>query len=51
MFINNAWVAAQCIIFGVFGFPVIWVLWQNVANVAIVGSLMHANDRGALFGD
>lgn len=49
VFINNAWVAAQCIIFGVFGFPVIWVLWQNVANVAIVGSLMHANDRGALF--
>ncbi|CAN5554712.1 stage II sporulation protein M [soil metagenome] len=49
VWINNAWVAAQCIAFGVLGLPVLWVLWQNVSNVAIVGSLMHAEGRGSLF--
>ncbi len=49
VWINNAWVAAQCIAFGVLGLPVLYVLWQNITNVAIVGSLMHAEGRGALF--
>ncbi|MGB3258796.1 MAG: stage II sporulation protein M [Ornithinimicrobium sp.] len=49
VWINNAWVAAQCIAFGVLGLPVLWVLWQNVSNVAIVGALMHSEGRGALF--
>jgi len=46
---NNAWVAALCIGLGVFGLPVIWVLFQNVANLALMGSLMVRNDRGELF--
>ena len=46
---NNAWVAALCIGLGVFGLPVIWVLFQNVANLALMGSLMVRNDRGDLF--
>lgn len=46
---NNAWVAAQCIAFGVLGLPVAWVLWQNVANVGIIAALMISHDRGSLF--
>lgn len=49
VWINNAWVAAQCIAFGVLGLPVLWVLWQNISNVAVIGSLMHAEGRGSLF--
>jgi uncharacterized membrane protein SpoIIM required for sporulation len=46
---NNAWVAAQCIAFGVLGLPVLWVLFQNALNVGLVGGLMAANDRLDLF--
>ena len=46
---NNAWVAALCIGLGVFGLPVVWVLLQNVANLALMGSVMVRHDRGALF--
>lgn len=49
VWINNAWVAAQCIALGVLGLPVIWILWQNVTGIATVGSLMHAEGRGSLF--
>ena len=46
---NNAWVAALCISLGVLGVPVIWVLWQNVLNLAIVGSIMIRHDRADVF--
>jgi uncharacterized membrane protein SpoIIM required for sporulation len=46
---NNAWVAALCIALGVFGLPVVYLLLQNVLNLAVVGSLMIAHHRGALF--
>ncbi len=46
---NNAWIAALCIAFGVFGFPVILLLWDNMANVAIIGALMWRYDRAPLF--
>ena len=46
---NNAWVAALCIALGVFGLPVVWLLFQNVLNVGVIGALMITNDRGALF--
>lgn len=49
VWINNAWVAAQCIVFGVLGLPVVYVLWQNVANVAVTGSLMHQHGRADVF--
>ena len=32
---NNAWVAALCISLGVLGLPVVWVLFQNILNVAV----------------
>ncbi|WP_168583366.1 stage II sporulation protein M [Gephyromycinifex aptenodytis] len=46
---NNAWVAAQSIAFGILGLPVLWVLWQNVFNLAFTGSVMIHHGRGALF--
>jgi uncharacterized membrane protein SpoIIM required for sporulation len=49
VWINNAWVAAQCIAMGVLGLPVLYVLWQNVSSVAVIGSLMHLEGRGSVF--
>ena len=49
VWVNNAWVTAQCLAMGVLGLPVIWLLGQNVANLALVGALMHRHDRGSLF--
>lgn len=46
---NNAWIAALCIAFGALGLPVVYLLWQNVLNVAFTGSIMIAHGRGALF--
>ena len=49
VWVNNAWVAAQCIAFGVLGLPVLYVLFQNIQGVGIVAALMMANDRTSLF--
>ena len=46
---NNAWVAALCIAFGVLGLPVVWLLFSNIFNVAVIGALMIQHDRGSLF--
>ncbi len=46
---NNAWVAAQCIAFGVLGAPVVYVLWQNILNLAVVGSIMIRHERADVF--
>ena len=46
---NNAWVAAQCIAFGVLGLPVLYVVASNAVNVGLTGGLMAANDRLDLF--
>jgi uncharacterized membrane protein SpoIIM required for sporulation len=42
---NNAWVSALCIAFGVTGVVVVYVLFQNAANVGIIGGIMAANGR------
>jgi uncharacterized membrane protein SpoIIM required for sporulation len=50
VFTNNAYVAAQAILFGVLlGLPVLYVLFSNALNVGIAGGLMAANDRTGLF--
>ncbi|MCR1784463.1 stage II sporulation protein M [Nocardioides carbamazepini] len=49
VWINNAWVSALCIALGILGLPVLYLLFQNVANLAIVGSIMMRHDRGDLF--
>ena len=49
VWVNNAWVAAQCIVFGVLGLPVVYVLWQNTLNLGVIGALMASHDRPSLF--
>ncbi len=47
---NNAWVSALALVAGaLFVLPAVYVLAMNAVNVGIVGGLMVANDRGALF--
>ncbi len=47
---NNAWIAAECLIFGVFlGLPVLWVLLQNVLNLGVGLGLMASAGRLDLF--
>ena len=46
---NNAWVAALCIALGVLGLPVVYLLFQNILNVAVIGALMIDHQRGSLF--
>ncbi len=50
VFTNNAYLAAQAIVFGILlGIPVVYVLVSNAVNVGISGGLMVANDRTGLF--
>lgn len=49
VWVNNAWVAARAIGMGVLGAPVIWLLWQNISNVAVIGALMHRHGRAEVF--
>ncbi|GAA1501404.1 stage II sporulation protein M [Kitasatospora kazusensis] len=47
---NNAWIAAQCLVFGVvLGLPVLYVLFQNVMNLGIGLGLMSSAGRLDLF--
>ena len=51
VWINNAWVSALCIALGALGAPVVYLLFQNVANLAIIGSIMTRQGHGgALLG-
>lgn len=49
VWINNSWVSALCLALGVLGVPVVLLLFSNVANLAIIGSLMIRHDRGEVF--
>jgi len=50
VFTNNAYIAAQSIVFGaLLGIPVVYVLFTNALNVGVAGGLMAANDRTGLF--
>jgi len=47
---NNAWVAAQAIIFGVaFGLPTLAVLAMNGVNIGMAAGMMIAHGRGDVF--
>ena len=52
VWVNNSWVAAQCIAFAILlGLPIPFVLFQNAANVGVIGGLMfHAGKADVLFG-
>lgn len=49
VWVNNAWVSALCLALGILGAPVIYLLWTNVSNLAIIGSIMIRNDHGGHF--
>ena len=49
VWVNNAWVTALCLALGVLGLPVVYLLFQNIANLAIIGSIMIRHDQGAHF--
>jgi uncharacterized membrane protein SpoIIM required for sporulation len=46
---NNVWVAALCLGLGVLGLPIVFLLFQNVANLAVIGSIMIRHGHGAQF--
>jgi uncharacterized membrane protein SpoIIM required for sporulation len=46
---NNAWVAAQCISFGVSGVWPVFMLFQNALNLGLIGGVMAAHGRLGLF--
>jgi uncharacterized membrane protein SpoIIM required for sporulation len=46
VWVNNAWVSALCIAFGVLGLPVLYLLFSNILNVAIIGSIMIRHGQG-----
>ena len=52
VWVNNSWVAAQCIAFAILlGIPIPWVLFQNAANLGVVGGFMaHAGKTDVLLG-
>lgn len=49
VWINNAWVSALCLALGVLGLPVIYLLFENMLNLAIIGSVMTRADHGQHF--
>ncbi|RLK47736.1 stage II sporulation protein M [Microbacterium telephonicum] len=46
---NNAWIAAQCVLFGVTGFWPVMVVIQNAVGVGTAAAVMFAHGRGDLF--
>src|SRR6188768_1330587 len=46
---NNAWIAAQCVLFGITGFWPVMVLVQNAVGVGMAAAIMFAFDRGDVF--
>ena len=49
VWVNNAWVTALCLALGVLGLPVLYLLATNLANLAVVGSIMIRHDHGGHF--
>lgn len=42
---NNAWIALQCVLFGITGVFPLWVLVQNAVGLGVAGAVMAAHDR------
>ena len=50
VWVNNFWVAAQCIAYSVvLGIPIPYALLQNAANVGVIGGLMFNAGKGDIF--
>ena len=46
---NNAWIAAQCVAFGILGVWVPYVVLQNAQNLGITAAIMFAYDEADTF--
>jgi len=46
---NNAWIAAQCVLFGITGIWPLMVIMQNAVGVGTTAAIMMAFDRGDVF--
>jgi hypothetical protein len=46
---NNAWIAAQCVAFGILGVWVPWVILQNAQNLGVTAAIMFAYDDSDTF--
>jgi uncharacterized membrane protein SpoIIM required for sporulation len=50
VWVNNSWVAAQCIAFAILlGLPIPYILFQNAANLGVIAGLMFSAGKGDLF--
>jgi len=50
VWVNNSWVAAQCIGFAVLlGLPIPYVLFQNAANLGVIAGVMFDAGKGDVF--
>jgi len=46
---NNAWIAVQCVLFGITGVWPLYVVMQNAVGVGIAGAVMVSFGRGDVF--
>ncbi|GAA1467506.1 stage II sporulation protein M [Microbacterium thalassium] len=46
---NNAWIAVQCVLFGITGFWPLMVLVQNAVGVGVAAAVMMVFERGDVF--
>jgi uncharacterized membrane protein SpoIIM required for sporulation len=46
---NNVWVTVLCLALGVLGLPVLYLMFQNIANLAVIGSIMTRHHHAAEF--
>jgi len=49
VWINNAWVAAQALVFGILLVPTLYVLLGNAVNVGVDAGYLFAHGKGTLF--
>jgi uncharacterized membrane protein SpoIIM required for sporulation len=50
VWINNSWVAAQCIGFAILlGIPIPYILFQNALNLGVIAGFMFDADKGDVF--
>ena len=50
VWVNNSWVASQCIVFAILlGIPIPYILFQNAANLGVIAGLMFDAGKGDIF--
>jgi len=49
VWVNNAWVSALCLSLGILGAPVVYLLFQNILNLAVIGSIMTRHGHAGHF--